>query len=312
VDVDSGQLKWHYQCTPGDQWDYDAVQHLMLADLRIDGKLRKVVMQANKNGFFYVIDRITGEFISATPFTQVSWATSIDPKTGRPTIAAEAFYSSERGVTVAPVQGHGWAQMAFNPNTGLVYFPATAASTFNFTAAEKYTPTPGAQNFGLNMSRGPDAPPLAKPPVWGAPARDFPAGQNVTGILSAWDPVARKERWFGIGGGPNGGGVLATAGNLVFQVLGTGRLYAYSADKGERLLDIEIGQNGMGPPMTYMLDGKQYIAVMGGQGAISRGLPPGAPAPAGPAAGQHDPSRAAAPPAPAMPKLYVYALPDAE
>jgi quinohemoprotein ethanol dehydrogenase len=121
-------------------------------------------------------------------------------------------------------------------------------------------------------------------------------------MLSAWDPVTQKERWFAPGGGSNGGGALATAGNLVFQALNDGgRLVAYSADKGEKLHEIVTGQtSGMGPPMTYMLDGKQYVAVMGGQGTVVGGFaPPGAPAPPPPAT----------PPAPAIsPRLYVYAL----
>jgi quinohemoprotein ethanol dehydrogenase len=331
VDVDTGQLKWYFQCTPAEQWDYDAVQHLILADLRINGRERKAILQANKNGFFYVIDRVSGEFISAAPFSQVSWLSSMDPKTGRPIIAPEAYYSSEKGVTVAPVQGHGWAQMAFNPTTGLVYFPAAQSSTFNFTAAEKYLPTPGNQNFGLKMVWGAGAPPLAKPPVWGHPLREIPQDQRGagSGILSAWDPATQKERWYAPGGGPNGGGVLTTAGNLVFQVLGGGRLIAYSADKGEKLLEINIGQNSMGPPMTYMVDGKQYVAVMGGQGArpsfgMRGGPPPGAP-PGGPSGHGDGPPEPGASPAPranapptmppmppmppaSAPKLYVYAV----
>ena len=127
VDPDNGELKWHYQATPGDIWDYDGVAHLMLADIRINGRVRKVIMQANKNGFFYVLDRTNGEFISAEPFAKVSWVTGFDPRTGRPNINPEAYYSAERGATVAPSGGgaHSWAQMAFNPATGLVYMPIT-------------------------------------------------------------------------------------------------------------------------------------------------------------------------------------------
>ena len=288
VNPDNGKLKWHYQVTPGDEWDYDATQHLMLADLRIAGRDRKVVMQASKNGFFYVIDRITGELISAEAFALVSWATGIDMKTGRPIVTAAAHYTATTGVTVAPVQGHGASPMAFSPITGLVYFPGLANSTFSFTAAENYQPTPGNQSFGLNMTRG--AAPLAVPPTWG-PVRQMPAGQRGGGMLSAWNPVTQKEAWFAPGGGSNGGGALATAGNLVFQALNDGRLVAYSADKGEKLFEVATGQtSGMGPPITYVIDGKQYVAVMGGQGTVVGGR---GGEPAGP---------------PIPPRLYVYAL----
>jgi PQQ-dependent dehydrogenase (methanol/ethanol family) len=323
IDVDKGQLKWHYQCTPGDEWDYDAIQHLMLADVPINGRNRKVIMQVNKNGYFYVLDRITGEFISAEPVAPVSWASGIDPKTGRPKINPDAYYSSERGVTVSPLQAHNTAQMAFNPATGLVYVPIASVSTFSFTATDNFQIVPGVQSLGL---RGPgdrgQAPPVSVPKAYG-PVR---TGQR--GILSAWDPATQKERWFAPAGGNSGGGALSTAGNLVFQVTPQGRLIAYTADKGEKLLDVASGQiGGMGPPMTYLLDGKQYIAFMGGLGAPPapgavappfappRGLAPvttGEPtaaaanrgqAPPVPPAGARGPA-----PAPPKPRLYVYTL----
>jgi quinohemoprotein ethanol dehydrogenase len=296
VNPDNGRLKWHYQFTPADEWDYDATQHLMLADLRINGRERKVVMQANKNGFFYVLDRITGELISAEAFALISWAKGIDMKTGRPIVTPEAYYTSTRGVTVAPVQGHGASPMAFSPLTGLVYFPGNATSTFSFTATDNFQFNPGNMTFGLTFARG--AAPLAVPPTWG-PVRQMPQGQRGGGMLSAWDPATQKERWFAPGGGSNGGGALATAGNLVFQALNDGRLVAYSADKGEKLFEVATGQrSGMGPPITYMIDGKQYVAVMGGQGAITFG---------GPA--EFAPPPTTAPPAPTVPpRLYVYGL----
>jgi quinohemoprotein ethanol dehydrogenase len=301
LNPENGRLKWHYQFTPADEWDYDATQHLILADLRIDERTRKVVMQANKNGFFYVLDRISGELISAEPFVPVSWATGIDKMTGRPMVVPDAYYTSTRGVTVSPVQGHGASPMAFSPITGLVYFPGLATSSFSFTATDDFQFTPGTQTFGLNMTRG--AAPLAVPPATIGPVRPMPEGRG-RGMLSAWDPVTQTERWFAPGGGSNGGGALATAGNLVFQALNDGRLMAYSADKGETLLELATGQtSGMGPPMTYLLDGKQYIAVMGGQGRVLGGPPPGAPPP--PAAPPPTPA-----PAPISPRLYVYAVPQ--
>jgi quinohemoprotein ethanol dehydrogenase len=327
INADTGQLKWHYQCTPGDEWDYDAIQHLLLADLRINNRNRKVVMQANKNGYFYVIDRTNGEFISASEMSQVSWATGIDPKTGRPEIHPDALYSSKRGVTVYPVQMHNTSQMSFNPNTGLIYVPIAVENTFSFVASEGYTPTPGNQNFGLNLGAARGGTPMASPPPHG-PERKNPDGSKVRGgILTAWDPATQKERWFALGGGQTGGGTLSLASNLVIQTLSNGRMKAFSADKGEALLDIALPlSSGVGPPMTYMLDGKQYIAVMAGTGSAGRGgggrgagrgAPPAGAAPAEPTAAAAQ-GGANAPPAPAPaavvtnnnPKLLVYAVPN--
>jgi quinohemoprotein ethanol dehydrogenase len=272
IDADSGQLKWHFQCTPGDEWDYDAIQHLLLADIRIDNRIRKVVMQANKNGYFYVIDRTNGEFISASEMSQVSWATGVDPKTGRPNVHPDALYSSKQGVSVYPVQMHNTSQMSFNPNTGLIYVPIAVENTFSFVAAEAYAPTPGSQNFGLNLGGARGGVPMASPPPHG-PNRKNSDGTKVRGgILSAWDPATQKERWFALGGGQTGGGTLSLASNLVIQTLSNGHLKAFTADKGEQLLDMTLPlSSGVGPPMTYMLEGKQYIAVMGGTGAVGRG-----------------------------------------
>ncbi len=313
INADTGQLKWHFQCTPGDEWDYDAIQHLLLADVRIGNRTRKVVMQANKNGYFYVIDRTNGEFISASEMSQVSWATGVDPKTGRPSVHPDALYSSTKGVTVYPVQMHNTSQMSFNPNTGLVYVPIAAENTFSFVASEGYTPTPGNQNFGLNLGAARGGTPMASPPPHG-PDRKNPDGSKVRGgILSAWDPATQKERWFALGGGQSGGGTLSLASNLVIQSLGNGHLKAFTADKGEQLLDITLPlTSGVGPPMTYMLDGKQYIAVFAGSGSLGRGGFGGG---RGRGAPSVEPTTAAAQ-APAAvvpnsnPKLLVYAVPN--
>jgi quinohemoprotein ethanol dehydrogenase len=296
IDVDTGQLKWYFQCTPGDQWDYDAVQHLMLADIPIEGSDRKVIMQVNKNGYFYVLDRITGEFISGEPVAPVSWSTGLDPTTGRPNIHPDAVYTAQRGATVQPLQAHNTSQMAFNPETGLVYVPISAGNAFTFTAAPDFQTVPFVQALGLRPpATPPPAPPLAIPPANG-PVRSVRGG-----ILSAWDPVARRERWFAPAGGQSGGGVVATASNLVFQVTPQGRLIAYTADNGQQLLDIATGATaGMSPPITYLLEGKQYIALMGGTGAPP---PPFAVAPPFP------PAAWVAPPAPQpRPRLFVYTL----
>src|SRR5215831_4441767 len=267
INADTGQLKWHYQCTPGDEWDYDAIQHLLLADIKINNRNRKVIMQANKNGYFYVIDRTNGEFISASEMSQVSWAKGIDSKTGRPDIHPDALYSSTKGVTVYPVQMHNTSQMSFNPNTGLIYVPISADSNFSFIAADSFTPTPGRQNYGMGATRGANVT-LANPPTHGPERKNADGSAVRGGILTAWDPATQKERWFAVGGGQTGGGTLSTASNLVIQTLNNGHMKAFTADKGEPLMDITLPlPNGVGAPMTYMMDGKQYIAVMAGSGA---------------------------------------------
>ncbi len=293
INPDTGQLKWHYQCTPGDEWDYDAIQHLLLADIRIGNRNRKVIMQANKNGYFYVIDRTNGEFISASEMSLVSWATGLDPKTGRPDVHPDALYSSTKGVTVYPVQMHNTSQMSFNPNTGLIYIPINVDSTFSFVAAESYAPTPGNQNFGLNLGAARGGTPMASPPPHGPDRRNPDESKVRGGILTAWDPATQKERWFALGGGQSGGGTVSMASNLVIQTLLNGHLKAFTADKGEQLLDLTLPlTSGVGPPMTYMLDGRQYIGVMAGTGAAGFGR--GGGAGRGRGAGPAEPTAAAA------------------
>ena len=271
VDVDTGTLKWHYQVVPGDNWDFDSVQHLILADMTIGGRPRKVIMQANKNAFFYVIDRVSGQFISAQPFSQVTWAKGIDPKTGRPIVNEEAYYGTD-AILISPGGGgaHNWSPMAFSPMSGLVYIPTSTANSFSYAAETVFDPQPGRTTGTVRPAPTPKRPP---PPAIGPPPIEGPGGR---GALVAWDPAAQAMRWRMPGGGGIGGGALATAGNLVFQVLGNGRLVAYTADKGDKLLDLDTGlRSGMGPPITYRIDGTQYVALMGGVGAVSGGAGPG-------------------------------------
>jgi quinohemoprotein ethanol dehydrogenase len=326
VNPDNGEMKWYYQAVPGDSWDYDSVQQLTLADLTISGRQRRVIMQANKNGFFYVLDRITGEFISGVPFAPLNWAEAIDQKTGRPFIHPRAFYVSDP-VTIYPGPGgaHNWSPMSFNPLTGLVYIPTTFGSFRTYTVTPNFEYREGGRNTGAGGGGGrggaagaaapaaagaPTAAPSASssspsttpfvPPLIGPP-NDQPGG-----LLVAWDPVARVQRWRVQGGGSTGGGTVTTAGNLVFQVLGDGRLVAYSADKGEKLLEVQTGQRAaMSPPITYMIDGRQYVSLMGGRGAgaaapgAGRGGPPAAGGAAAPATGAPAaPDAGAAPGAP--------------
>ena len=387
LNADTGDYKWHYQFVPEDSWDFDSVQQLTLADLRINGQNRKVVMQANKNGFFYVLDRTNGKVISASPFAQVNWASEIDLKTGRPMTRPEAFYGKDQAVQIFPGPGgaHNWSPMSFNPTTNLMYIPTSANSSSTYRLPENFTYNPRGQNMGVQFGGGgggrggggarggagapgaPGAPPApgaatggildpgaaagagfavpTGPPPGSTVAPALPSvgpvdkdGKFYTGSwLIAIDPRTQTEKWrVASSSGSIGGGTLTTAGNLVFQVMNNGRLFAYKADTGVKVFETATNQTGnMGPPITFMVDNKQYIAVAGGagprgqgggagRGGAGRGGAPGAP-PAGapPVAGAPpalgaataDAQRGApaAPPAapttpPVLPRLYVYAL----
>jgi quinohemoprotein ethanol dehydrogenase len=270
VEVATGRLRWHYQVVPGDTWDFDSVQHLILADLRIDRRSQKVIMQANKNGFYYVLDRVTGQFMSAAPFARVSWARGIDPRTGRPIVNEEAYYGTEATpISPGPGGAHNWAPMSFNPGTGLTYVPTTTLSSFSYAAEPVLDSQPGRSTGIVLPAPAPQRP--APPAIGPAPVE----GPGNRGALVAWDPMRQQMRWRAPGGGAIGGGTLTTAANLVFQTLSTGRLLAYTADGGEKLLDLDTGlRSGMGPPITYRIDGRQYIAVMGNVGAAGGGTSP--------------------------------------
>ncbi len=288
VDVNTGTLKWHYQMVPGDEWDYDSVQQMILADMNINGKPRKVIMQANKNGFFYVLDRVTGEFLSAQPFSRVTWAKGIDQKTGRPIINPEVKYAREP-VRVSPGGGgaHNWSPMSYSPLTGLVYIPSRGSDVFPYAVDYEFKPDPsrvgGAAQTGLNMNTRGMTTKTAGPAIGPEPLEG-----GALSTLVAYDPAKAEIRWRVPVGNSRYGGTLATASNLVFQVSPDGRLIAWTADKGEKILDMPTGlRNGMGPPITFLVDGKQYIALMGGTGGTAS-LNPSATAPA-PAASPRKP-----------------------
>ena len=270
VSASTGQLKWHYQVVPGDNWDFDSVQDLLLADLTIGGRVRKVIMQAPKNGFYYVLDRLTGEFISAQPFSRVTWAKGIDQKSGRPIVNPEAYYGTDP-IAISPGGGgaHNWSPMSFNPIAGLTYIPTSTSNTFVYAAEPVFRPEPGRTTGTVRPAPVATRP---SPPAIGPEPLDGPQ----RGALVAWDPVAQQMRWRVPGGGGIGGGTVTTAGNLVFQVTNDGRLRAFSADRGEPLLDVDTGlRSGMGPPITYAIDGRQYVALMGGVGMVTGSAGPG-------------------------------------
>jgi len=247
---DTGELVWHYQTTPGDNWDFTATQPLILADLSIDGKPRKVIMQAPKNGFFYVIDRTNGTFISAGTYVKVSWA-SMDQKTGRPIENKTADYP-EGLALVQPTAfgGHNWHPMSFNPKTGLVYIPAhEVLGAYKRAPAFEYKNDPGKWNTGTDFN------------VYGLLTRGA-----VSGRLVAWDPVKQEARWTHFYANPWNGGTLTTGGNLVFQGATDGRYIAYRASDGKQLWEEQTGSAVIAGGVTYMLDGKQYVTVLAGWG----------------------------------------------
>jgi quinohemoprotein ethanol dehydrogenase len=270
VFADTGKVKWHYQLVPGDTWDFDACQQLVLADLKIGGKVRKVLMQAPKNGFFYVWDRETGKLISAKQYAdKVTWAKGVDLKTGRPIENSDQRYA--KGVSTvypSPFGAHNWHPMSFSPKTGLVYIPA--------------------QNMGAAFTKDPDFKPVAGSWNLGIDFTEFKGLNRKTagkGHLLAWDPVKEKPAWRVQHDHLWNGGTLATGGNLVFQGTSDGRFIAYSADKGRELWVTPVETGIIAGPMTYMVDGVQYVtvsagwggafALVGGDAALATGARPG-------------------------------------
>jgi quinohemoprotein ethanol dehydrogenase len=264
LDADSGELVWHFQTTPGDNWDYTAVQPLLLAELPIDGEERRVIMQAPKNGFFYVLDRLSGELLSAEAYVGITWAKDIDLATGRPTETVQARYGDElTEISPGPGGGHNWHPMSFNPATGLVYIPAQQ-STFIYSNDPDFTPT-SRENLGVGI------PPPAELGERPRSAYEPGTGTALPGAhaLLAWDPVAEQARWLVDHGAAPGGGTLTTAGNLVFQGRGDGNFAAYAADDGDKLWEVDLGNGILAPPVTYEIDGVQYVSLLVGWGSTA-------------------------------------------
>jgi glucose dehydrogenase len=267
IDPDDGSLAWHYQTTPGDTWDYTAVQHMILADIEIGGELRKVIMQAPKNGFFYVLDRTNGEFISAEAYVPVTWATHIDPETGRPVENPDAHYANDlKKIRPGPLGGHNWQPMAYNPATGYVYIPALDLS-FKYAQDNAFRYKPEDWNLGVDMTA---MAPTADPDQLIADL------QEVRGFLTAWDPVSQREVWRVQHPLTWNGGLLTTAGNLVFQGRADGYFAAYRADTGELVWEYPVNVGIMAAPVAYTVDGEQYVAVLAGWGGafgLTSGVP---------------------------------------
>jgi quinohemoprotein ethanol dehydrogenase len=251
--ADTGEFAWAYQTTPGDNWDYDATQPLMLATLSIDGAQRRVVMQANKNGFFYVIDRENGKLISAKPYAPVNWATGMDAN-GRPIENPAARELKDAALVQPSADGaHNWNPISYSPTTGFVYLGVLE----NDATVHAVIP-----NWKINLhdqTTGYDR-------AYRGPARDAAMKIVPSGRFIAWDPVAQREAWHADLENPKSGGTLATAGNLVFQGRANGKLVAYRATDGKQLWEFDCGVGIAAPPITFSVDGTQYLAVAQGWG----------------------------------------------
>jgi PQQ-dependent dehydrogenase (methanol/ethanol family) len=256
---DTGEYVWHYQVTPADNWDYTATQHMVLAEIEIDGKVRSVIMQAPKNGFFYVLDRKTGELLSAEKFGKVTWATHVDMETGRPVESKFANYQENGGSFIwpSPYGAHNWQPMSFSTKTGLMYIPVQTIPSY-FSAVKEVMYRVNRWNTGVDLNTNRD------PKSWVAGRAS--ADALIYGELVAWDPVKKERVWRVHHDKPSNGGILSTAGDLVFQGTWDGTFAAYDAYNGKKLWQYKSDSAVLAGPMTYELDGEQYIAVAQGSG----------------------------------------------
>ncbi len=256
---DTGDYVWHYQENPGDIWDYDSTTQMILVDLPVDGQTRKLLLHAPKNGFFYVLDRATGALISAKPFTTTTWATEIDMKTGRPVETQIARYNkSAVPIAPGPIGAHTWNSMSYSPLTGLVYIPVNETA-FPFKSDANFSAKNLAPNYGVDMvAAGMPQDPAIKKVVL----------DSIKGRLVAWDPLKQKEVWGVERAGPSNGGILSTAGNLVFEGTAAGNFEAYRADTGEKLWSRPANTGIIAAPITYTVNGEQYVSILAGWGGV--------------------------------------------
>ena len=257
---ETGEYVWHYQTTPGDGWDYTATQHLVLADLEIAGKPRKVILQAPKNGFFYVLDRASGELLSAENYVHVSWATGIDLKTGRPIETDNSYKTSPVYQFPSPMGGHNWQPMCFHPGTGYVYIPARELAMI-YRQDETFEYNPKFWNVGMDVMKD-----LTVPAWLDREIVKKVGAATAQGFLLAWDPVKQKEVWRHNSETPWNSGALCSGDDLVFEGTGRGYFDAYDARTGKLLWHYDVQQGVIGSPVTYTVDGEQYVSVLVGWG----------------------------------------------
>ena len=261
VKASTGEYAWHFQETPEDRWDFDSNAPIAIADVVVGGQTRHVALHAPKNGYVYMIDAKTGQFISAGSFAPQTWTRGIDAKTGRPAINPAARYEKTGkpflGLPGA-VGAHSWQPMSFSPRTGLMYIPTNYAAA-PYAAAKNWKPSAVGFQIGLDTAAG--AMPADK-------AARAGAMKATTGALIGWDPKTQKAAWTVPLDGPWSGGTLATAGNLVFQGNADGQFVAYSADKGAQVWSYPIQTGAIAAPMTYSIGGQQYVAILAGWGGV--------------------------------------------
>ena len=259
LDADTGEYRWHYQTTPGESWDYNSNMDIVLADLRLadDDEPIKAILHAPKNGFFYVIDRKTGKLVSAKAFVETTWATHIDIETGRPVEVPGARYETDAAYITPNAYGaHSWHAMSYSPQSGLAYIPAIHLAT-NYSDLgfdiDGFQMEPYVGGFGVN-------------PLPADQPREYPAS------LIAWDPIRQQAAWQIPQQSVPNGGTLTTAGGLLFQGRADGRFIAYDAKSGEELWNFDMGLGMTAAPITYELNGKQYVSMLVGWGGGSAGL----------------------------------------
>jgi quinohemoprotein ethanol dehydrogenase len=272
VHAGDGSMAWYYQTTPGDRWDFDSTQKLVLADVDLGGQRRHVIMQADKNGFYYVLDRASGALVSASKFAYVSWARGIDPKSGRPLVDPSAEY--DRGpalVFPSEVGAHSWQPMAYDPERAVTYISAQEGGNVMIETSERRAGLVEGQY--TTPAFPPEAyDPIAMRSLYGVlppladlerPIKTNPASR---GFLRAYSVKEHRVVWETQTATAWDGGVLATAGGLVFQGDANGNLNAYASDTGRRLASIPLGSSMMAAPMTYRVNGVQYVAITAGYG----------------------------------------------
>jgi len=281
IHANDGTLAWYYQTTPGDRWDFDSTEKIVLADLELDGKRRAVLMQAPKNGYYYVLDRATGELLSAKPYAFVSWARGIDPRTGRPLIDARADYAHGPALVFPSETGaHAWQPMAFDPVHGVAFLPAIEAGNIiletsgrraGLVEGQFTTPAMPPEMYDPKVMRSlyGQVPPLKQL------ERGLKTNPASRGFLRAWSVSEHRVLWDTPTATSFDSGVLATAGGLVFQGDANGYFSAYAADTGKKLASIALGSSMMAAPMTYQVHGVQYLAIVAGYGggAVILGAP---------------------------------------
>ena len=260
LDADSGEMKWYYQTTPEDKWDFTATQDIMLAEMNVDGEDKKVLMQAPKNGFFYVIDRENGELLRAHNYVPTNWATHIDLETGRPVINEDKDYIQKpEWVLPGSYGGHNWQAMSYDPNLGLVYIPTHEVAGIFVPIKGYYKMKPGTFNTGTDFYVNDAAATMSGIPP-------------VTGAIKAFDPLTGETKWSVAHNHFWNGGTLSTAGGITFQGNSSGRFVAYDSENGTILWSKEVQTGMIAPPITYEIDGEQYVAILAGDGGAGNSV----------------------------------------